>query len=186
MTTPDLALSQMPAEMPVVVLIDVDGVVGPSGGQPSYEGEVVWADLPPGRMHFPRAVIDWLANLDTRTTVIWLTSWQDDAVTYLTPALGLPVWGYHARRDAPKPLLLATVQGWWKEAIVRAYLHAGYRVVWLDDDIAYRTVIYELLDEFDGQLLAISPNPGQGLTAQERAHVDAWLASAAISLDPSE
>lgn len=158
-----------------VVLIDIDGVVAPSGGEPSYAGEVVWADLPPGRMHFPKAIIDWLAGLGARTQVVWVTSWQDHAVTYLTPALGLPVWGYHARRDAPKPLLLSAVQGWWKEAIVRAYLHAGCRVVWLDDDINYRTIIGELIDEFGDQLLAISPNPGQGLTSNERDRVDAWL-----------
>lgn len=161
----------------VVVLLDADGVVLPFGDVPAYPDPPVWFNFPQGRMHVRRPVIGWLQRLGATTKVVWLTTWQDEAQSILGPALGLPMWGFHARTDAPR-WTPQSPTSWWKEAIVRAYLEAGYRVAWADDDIDSRVNRFALARDFpDAALLCVSPSSSMGLSKSDMDTIDAWIAA---------
>lgn len=163
---------------PPVLFLDVDGVIAPSGREPSYAGEVRWAVLPPGRLHFPGAVLDRLVDWDVRgvVRVEWLTSWQEDAAVHLAPALGLPGWPVNTRRDAPRWWACPYDTDWWKERVVAARVEAGERVVWCDDDIAFRADLDGLRLVGGNRVLPVAADSATGLTVLDLNRVDEWAA----------
>ena len=175
MTTPTITSTR--AALPPLLFLDIDGVIAPSGGQPSYPGPVRWANLFPGRMHFPAAVLDRLCAWHAigAVRVQWLTSWENEAATTLAPALGLPDWPVHTRRTAPRwHEVPYDDDNWWKQRVVLAALEAGERAIWCDDDIAYRADQDLLTRLYGHRLLAISPNSATGLTAADLNTIEAW------------
>jgi hypothetical protein len=147
-----------------LLLLDIDGVLGPDTPHPAHGMPVRWADLPPGRMHFREDLIALLANLPDTIEPRWLTSWQDDVTSHLAPALGLPTWHAHRRSDAR---FGPTWTSWWKERVVASHLGQGRRVVWADDEIQWRadTDWAELC--WPGQLTALSPDPIFGIPPED-------------------
>ena len=162
--------------LPPVLFLDVDGVIAPSGGEPSYGGPVRWANLLPGRKHFPAAVLDRVVELDVRgvVRVEWLTSWEGDAATNLAPALGLPVWPVHTRGGAPKWWECPVDTDWWKQRVVFGALEKGARVVWCDDDIVFRADLGLLGRLYGDRLLAVSADSGTGLTWDDLDRIEEW------------
>lgn len=158
-----------------VVLLDIDGVVGPMGANPCYEGESVWAKLPPGRMHFSKNIVERLKQLHSTglAEFRWLSSWQDEAVQ-LASALSLPAWPAYTKADRPTDLLWLT--DWWKEAVVSDLVRRGHSVVWCEDNIPYQANTMAL-NAYRDSLLCIAPNSGLGLTLQDLTTIEEWLRS---------
>lgn len=159
-----------------ILLLDIDGVVGPIGPTPHYEGGAEWFDLLPGRMHFSTHVLNELRRIeqDKIADVRWLSSWQDDAATNLATTLNLPDWPAYTKRDIPSARMWMT--DWWKEAIVSNLLLQGHQVAWCEDNIPYEGNLMAL-KAFEDQLLCIAPEPGLGLTPSDLTLLRAWLMS---------
>lgn len=152
-----------------LLLLDVDGVIAPIGDphHPQFQGtRIVERDAPPGRTAFLPDAIARIASweADGLVDVEWLTTWFDDAPSFLSPAFRLPDWIAHKR---PR----AVVGTWWKALVVGRALAAGRPVVWMDDDIKYRA---EHLVHHP-RLLAVSPEASRGLTEAHLASAQAWL-----------
>lgn len=164
------------------LFLDIDGVLAPMGA-PSIPNPLRWADLFPGGMHFPADVLDRLVGLHEQrlVRVAWLTSWQDQATTDLTPALNLPVWPVHLRRDAPPWFACPVETDWWKERVVFAALEAGERVIWCDDEIRFRAN-QDALGWYPDQLLSISPDSGTGLTMEDLDRIEQWAIAPAAAM----
>lgn len=171
------------------LFLDIDGVIAPSGGEPSYPGPVRWADLFPGRMHFPAPVLERLVAWHTSGTVRiqWLTSWEDAAATTLAPTLGLPTWPVHTRREAPRwHEVPYDDSDWWKQRVVLAALEAGERAIWCDDDIAYRTDLTVLNRLYGDRLLAIPCDSATGLTQANLDTIEDWLDTGPTPTPPAD
>ena len=160
-----------------VLFLDVDWVIAPAGSPSPASGPVRWADLPPGHMHFPVEILERLMRLHDRgaVRVEWLTSWQEEAATHLAPALGLPSWPAWTRGAAPRREGMFALTDWWKERVVLSALTAGQRVIWCDDDIAYRAR-FATPRNYPNTLLVFSPSSGTGLTTADFTELDRWLA----------
>lgn len=158
------------------LFLDVDGVIAPSSVEPLSDAEVAWVDTPAtGRLHFRADVLARLVSLHTRQVVCveWLTSRQETAPEVMAPALGLPDWHLNLRRETPPWWQLPYETAFWKERFVYPVLVAGERVVWCDDDIAFRANLAELA-VFEDRLLAISPSSPHGLTMEDLDAIEAW------------
>lgn len=171
----------MPTANPAPRLfLDVDGVIAPYGGEPSYPGPVRWvSNLFYGGMHFPVEVLDGLVWLHQRglVRIEWLTTWEEEVATALVPALGLPEWPVHTRCTAPNVDECPGASDWWKERVVVAALEAGDRAVWCDDHIQDRAS-HGALARYADRLLVLSPDGSIGLTAADLNRIESWVTGA--------
>lgn len=148
------------------VYLDVDGVLLPTShdAHPDFE----WRSAADGSRWAPEVVSD-LAGLPAE--VVWLTTWQEEANTFLCPLFGwdpLPVC-----RRRPEVI-------WWKfEALLRD--HPGGPFVWIDDELDQRltdnTTIRPRLDAIGTPYLLVSPAPRRGMDRVELQRVAEFLAT---------
>lgn len=158
------------------LFLDVDGVIAPTSSEPAQGAVVTWVQVfGSGSLHFRDDVVNRIGSLHERGVVAaeWLTSRQEVAPEVMAPALGLPPWPSNARRDAPEWWELPYETDFWKERFVYAALAAGERVVWCDDDIAFRAH-HDELAVFGDNLLMVSPSASVGMTPEDMDIVEAW------------
>lgn len=162
------------SEMRTSLFIDIDGVLAPTGS-PERPSEASWYALPPGDTWVYDATIRRLAALagDGLADFAWLTTWNSDALD-LALAVGLPRWPVRDRSEAPSTEAYPFAD-WWKERVVRDALAAGERVVWIDDQIDWRTEADLLERRFGDRLLLVQPDEHEGLTPAQVDAVEFWL-----------
>ncbi len=76
---------------------------------------------------------NWITRLRERAEVVWATTWEDAANTYLAPLLGidpLPVAVSTAANPAPDWIVRAAD---WKASVLHR-LYANRPLAWIDDD----------------------------------------------------
>ena len=156
---------------PPLLFLDVDGPLLPFGGspQPAPRGSVDSARL--GRLRVdtgPR-----LAGLPC--TLVWATTWLDDANTEIAPRLGLPdlpvvTWpeptAAHEREDQWFGLC-------WKTRTVADWA-AGRPFAWLDDEITDADREW-VSAHYQAPALLRSVDASHGLTDQDFTALEAWL-----------
>ncbi|MBC7679288.1 MAG: hypothetical protein H7233_09895 [Pseudorhodobacter sp.] len=111
-------------------------------------------------------------------TVVWLTTWLDDANGVLRETLGLPdcpVLGSHLSDDPALPSS-SNGLGWWKADLLEEHLqdHSGTPFVWLDDDLRVMLALQARLSA-EHDCLLIGPPSHVGLTPQHLRAVEDWL-----------
>ena len=154
-----------------LLFLDVDGPLLPFGGrtQAGTTEQVEGSHLARLRLDVgPR-----LAGLPC--TLVWATTWLDDANTELAPRLGLPhlavvTWPESDGATEREDLWLGLC---WKTRTVVAWA-AGRPFAWVDDEItdADRDWVSE---HHPGQALLRSVDASTGLTDLDLTALDVWL-----------
>jgi hypothetical protein len=155
---------------------DLDGVLSPfSDGAPRtntlWKGEWRTERIAGFSMLWSVELIDALREIDSREDVnfIWLTSWEDMAVEFFAPVVGIGSdWPVLASNDAQDDL-----KTWWKLRALRdhALLTEPEKMIWLDDDINYDVGGKDYVKTMGDMLLAINPNRNHGLTLKHIARM---------------
>lgn len=163
--------------MAALILLDVDGVLNPSVVSDRAAGGhrlVLDAD---------RAAL--VARLAAVGTIVWATTWPPELTSVLARDLRLPegteaiVFRGGLPRDARFPGgtgKLQPVALWLERARATAPIDA---VVWIDDNL--REDAYAWAREQDTPLHLVRPESAEGLTADEVAGAEEFLAALAPS-----
>ncbi|MBO3089486.1 HAD domain-containing protein [Cellulomonas dongxiuzhuiae] len=166
-----------------VWFLDVDGVIN-IDTDASLEGtnvvELVVRGWPVTIRYRP-AVVSRINALQRSgmVEVVWLTTWHQDAVDVLSPAIGLdPFSVADERSDGPS--LAAHPENalgltWWKEAAARVHLmqRRSSAFVWTDDELAVgRTEVHSWAP---GRKLLLAPEPHLGLTVADLSAIEAFV-----------
>lgn len=145
--------------------LDVDGVLLPAGTEES--SEFSWSSTVDGARWAPEMTTALAALPATR---VWLTTWREEANTFLCPRFGWEPLEVCPRRPEVT---------WWKfEALLRH--HADGPFVWIDDELTARLAenshIMDRLDYLGVPYLLVSPTPRQGLSRAELGQVAEFMA----------
>lgn len=145
-----------------LLLLDVDGVlcpIGPGPGEPMRT--VVLEDFP---FIFSEQLPVRLSTLAEQFTLVWATSWEQDANQLLAPALGLPDLPFISFAGPP-----ARPGHTWKLAAVRRFV--GHRpMAWIEDELGHDA--HAWAQKRSQPTLLLDINPSWGLA---QAHVNALI-----------
>jgi Swiss Army Knife RNA repair-like protein len=153
--------------MPIkpLLLLDVDGVLCPTGSGPGESMRTVMVDEFP--IVFSEKLPARLATLSERFTLVWATSWEDGANQHLAPALGLPelpVISFAGSSARPGRT--------WKLPAVKQFIR-DRPTAWVEDALGRDAHAWAQKRTVPTLLLDI--NPSWGLA---EAHVDILIAFA--------
>jgi len=169
-----------------VLFLDVDGVLNAISSKPDRQVWPDWqqADVTNRIGTFPiawspsvtRRIASWIER--RLVTVVWLTTWLDDASGALRETIGLPacaVLGSHLADDPGLPSGSVGL-GWWKADLVEEYLAAnpGAPFVWLEDDLQVMRPLQARLNA-EHDCLLIAPPSHIGLTPKHLQRVEDWM-----------
>lgn len=152
---------------------DIDGVLSPfSDGAPKkntqWRGEWRTERIAGFSMLWSVELIEALKEIDAREDVqfYWLTSWEDDAVEFFAPVVGI---------GADWPVLHSNgwdddLKKWWKLRALWdcSLLTEPSKTIWLDDDINYDIGGADHVRTMGDKMLGINPDKHHGLT---RKHI---------------
>lgn len=162
-----------------LLLLDVDGVLN-----------ALKADMPEGwrRGVYNGYTLSWNPEVTNRlalwhTTglveIQWLTTWTHDADALLADDMGLPrslvTHSYYHENPKP-PQKFSLPFEWWKlsHAIDIVAEQPSRRIVWIDDDHGYDRQAIDFV-KANPQILAVQPNPYDGVSMAQLDMVEAWL-----------
>jgi hypothetical protein len=157
--------------------LDVDGVVCPFGpaGRNGWGTPWLRADAGLLPVAFARELVAGLNSLAATAELrcVWLTSWEELAPQYLCPAIGLDGarWPHLTAEGA------GSGPGWWKLHAIQDDVErtAPDAVAWVDDQLAYEAEAQAWGRIMGRRLLAVSPDPRQGISPSELEAVSSFL-----------
>lgn len=164
------------------VYMDIDGVLSPfSSGAPRkntlWTGEWRTERISGYSMLWSVELIEALKEIDSREDVhfCWLTSWEDDAVEFFAPVVGI---------GADWPVLRSNgwdddLTKWWKlrELKDHSLITEPSKMIWLDDDINYDVGGADHVRTMGDMMLAINPNKNHGLTKKHIRMINEFIDS---------
>lgn len=153
-----------------LLFLDIDGVLNPVLPTPGFTSY----DLLDFTVLLTVDHADWLRELSTAYDLVWATTWEHHANTYIAPLLELPrlpvveFTGYRPRPDDPRLSGVEALEG-RKWAPLLRYA-AGRPFAWVDE-----TIPDSLLRQarWRPDRLLVPVDPARGL---RRGHVDRLLA----------
>lgn len=163
-----------------VLLIDVDGPLNPYAAPPHRrpEGYTTHRWHPEG-WHGRKPLRVWLnpdhgpALLALPYRLVWCTTWQGQANTFIAPVLGLPELEYLPFPDSPSR---PDARLFWKTKYVVEWA-GGQPFVWIDDDTTrYDQEYVDQHHDGFGRILHIKPH--LGLQDEDFAVLNAWAPDA--------
>ncbi|SME94382.1 hypothetical protein [Streptomyces sp. Amel2xC10] len=164
---------------PPLLLIDVDGPLNPYAAKPQRRPEGYtthrmrprgWDD--PGRKPL-RVWLDPAHGAALRALpfeLVWATTWEADANTWIAPRIGLPELPYIAWD--PRPAEAPPAGIFWKTRRVVSWA-AGRPFAWIDDEITDRDREF-VADHHPGPALLHHVDPRRGLLPYDFARLAAW------------
>jgi hypothetical protein len=159
-----------PSAKPVLYL-DIDGVLNPEA--PSRPEEFTEHRIGRMTVRLSSRHAEWLAELRERYELVWASTWEEHANTYIGPLLGLPELPYvalSAYRYRPDDPRLPVTQHPRKRKWAPILRHAdGRRFAWVDDVIPFRAR-RQAWPHRGIRLVPVAPADGL-----RRRHVDALL-----------
>ncbi|WP_119293981.1 HAD domain-containing protein [Streptomyces sp. YIM 130001] len=152
-----------------LLLLDVDGVLNPFAADDCPEGYREHAFFPedesPVRLcdaHGP-----WLNDLAQGFDLVWATGWEDEANTFITPVLSLPL--LPVVRFPPAPFDAAE-----KVPAIDAFAD-GRPAAWVDD--AHAPEAWAWADARVAPTMLVATDPSRGLTAKTVEELLCWRTS---------
>jgi hypothetical protein len=154
-----------------LLFLDVDGTLIPFGASQSASSAPEY--------EVREGVNPLLSRLDARhgtrlsalpCDLVWATAWMDDANDEIAPLLGLPALPVVDWPDSDEDGPLH-----WKTRVLVAWAD-GRPFVWVDDEITDVDRAW-VSAHHDGPALLYCVDPGQGLTDNDLAVIDDWLAT---------
>ncbi|MGW6263988.1 hypothetical protein [Cellulosimicrobium funkei] len=131
-------------------------------------------------VHVPEGVGSWILNLlDNGVEVVWATTWEHAANTYIASLLAIPalpvatVWADNRTRPTFGEVKDRDSATWKARTLKNTY--PARSVVWLDDQ-AHRWAGRRTASWLPEPSLVVTPDPTTGATQDVRNLVDAWLA----------
>lgn len=159
------------------IFLDVDGVLNAvRSGTPSQK-DSGWATWQLDRvMGYPiwhsSDMVAALNELAAREDVEfhWLTTWENHAVTELSPVIGINGTEWSVLKRGP------SYGSWWKFHTLDEYLEAEKitRFAWVDDDHLYWSSASNGMDMRRHEWLRICPTTSIGLTRDHVAEITAF------------
>ncbi|MFI6321186.1 HAD domain-containing protein [Nonomuraea sp. NPDC050556] len=165
-----------------LLLVDVDGVLNPFGRpSPAFrryscpvDGRTYTVHLNP--WHGAR-LLD--LALQTRSELVWATTWEDNANDWIAPRLGLPrLPVIHLGPDRP-----SEVGEMFKTPAVADYVQ-GRPFVWFDDYVFQEDEDYLRGHQGVGEFLLIQVPPKRGLAWEHLEAARQWLTLSGFSQGP--
>lgn len=162
--------------------LDVDGVLNIDTDAPLDGTEAVGLVVRgwPVTIRYRPAVVSRINALHRSglLEVVWLTTWRQDAVEVLSPAIGLdpfsvadePTEGPSLAAHPGNPLELT----WWKSAAAQVHLTRRHQpgFIWTDDELDVGRA--EVQSWAPGRKLLLAPDPQLGLTAADLDSIEAF------------
>jgi hypothetical protein len=172
--------------MQPLILLDVDGVINIVGGlgQPGIKSAMVGKVNGKFRIDWDPELVHSIHRWSHLAELRWLTSWDEEAIQCLTPALQLPLFPLAPMRGATAAPVQTS-----KFAVVKHCLLAqpDQPVIWIDDCVYDECRVHseEDLSFFRTRpgFLVIAPNSFDGLMSTERDRVDQFLANPCYSVN---
>ncbi|MGH9066563.1 MAG: hypothetical protein ACRD0J_03440 [Acidimicrobiales bacterium] len=174
-------------KLPVVVALDVDGVLNVLAERATHPARKVHIDATvvpnspfvsrpgPGgmslRLRLNPVDGEWITALRQQAQVVWATTWEDLANTVVAPLLGIEPLEVGVR-VADHPPHFGQVRsidsvGWKQEALSERY--HGRPLAFIDDGAWTATV------DTGAPSLVLAPDPAIGLTEGHRTEVDRFI-----------
>lgn len=175
----------------IVIYLDVDGVLNSLSGRPpksmtKWVGEWSQEQVQTigGRFWtilWSNELIDNINKLalQPNVTIKWLTTWEDSASVFLSPALGITEGhNWEVLKDSKESLspvtegwTQETSKSWWKLDLIREDVENGDydAVVWIDDDLKHSREAMSWIRSVEESIgfLPVSPFSTLGVTKRE-------------------
>ena len=154
-----------------LLFLDVDGPLLPFGGDPHPGSQRTVANP-----HLARLRPDTGLRLAALPcTLVWATTWQEDANAEIAPRIGLPhlpvvTWPEPAPANESEDRWLGLC---WKTRTIVAWA-VGHPFAWVDDEITDADRDW-VSARHQGPALLHRVEASRGLTAPDFAALDAWL-----------
>jgi hypothetical protein len=184
-----------------LMLMDFDGVINFSASINAYRkhddafGYVnktrLSCDGHPFDVHWSAQLVRGLnqAKVDAGAGWLWLSTWQQCAVTEIDRELGTLSDGFIAWDSFSEPSVAALAGGAAQVRIARKYEQVLKQIaanprpfVWIDDDLAPLYVARDFEHDFDVPHLVVSPEEQFGMTSDDLRRVTEFLASLSNSV----
>lgn len=166
-----VANGAMPSVEPPVWLLDIDGVLGPTGRRSLETYSVLPGVGWQGSVAYIPTLVERIEALhySGRVEIRWLTSWEDEA-NEAWAQIGFGPFRTLRSRDVPSG------PRWWKTEHVRRVLAEGRRVIWTDDEIGDHLNL-DAQNPHPERLLVACPTAHIGLSHSDLNRIEEWVAS---------
>lgn len=156
-----------------VWFLDVDGVINALStvGEKHYEEFSCWEEVRVNgyRIRYAPELIEFINRMSERVDIHWLTTWDDNAVTMLAPALGLKEFKVAKATGLVLPFAgmnYLAQNRWWKwNAVIEHIENGGGDFIWTDDQntATVRNATRKLADKEGLEHSIITPSKDTGL-----------------------
>lgn len=162
--------------MTTVIYLDVDGVINSlSKSAPKqntqwfgeWKQEIVQVHSGKYPILWSTELVKSLNEIVARPDVqlVWLTTWQDYAVSVLSPLIGLDVTGSEVLYPEDQEDMY-DAQYWWKLQVIKKDVETRKpeKFIWIDDDFGFERAATMWVHSVEATVLPISPYSIYGIT----------------------
>lgn len=153
-------------------LLDIDGVINAMNLDPNegYKSVIAKSYLDDFTINYNPVIIDAINNISEKVSVVWCTTWGQEAVSVITPLLGLKTFEVTSPCSYYEDASIG--DSWWKFNRFKASIELGYKVLWTDDDVNNK--LLKRHPKRNSQFI-LRPDYRTGLTMNDIEDIRAWI-----------